>query len=563
MGTAISSLVSQTPSQDWTEGHSQTLPEAEAEISRHGAPLISHEGLEDEGDQYGRPTHYCEYCNRIFSAMNVPHSAMLVKLMSCADAKAAAQVCTFFQQILQLWTEGSVTPAHVYLYIATRSHWPGSGYYGNYREAKVLFLRDRDHPVVEKIALGIKEGIPLVAPYLDSNNDPSLPVNENTSHWVYPCAGNYPVPIRCTHVDSAAEASANSSTDDWILPPNLNPSSLKAIVNIRSWFETCTTRHNHSMSTDPPCLGPSVLPSRLLHINEELGKITLVQASLSSAHYAVLSYCWGRAGTQQVQTLKGNVIAHEGGIPITSLPKTLQDAVTVASQLRISYLWIDALCIVQDDTEDIQKEISKMPQIYQNSAITILAGDAADSTNGFLHQRKRKSRRYSITFKHKNERMEKVLLEPRIEEDWQVSDIMEGKKYTFNPDPVSKRGWILQEVLLSPRLLYYSPSQIIFHCASSLFADGCLPEYAFKHRFVFQSLYTSSGTSQDVQYTLDQWNSIVANYSNLGLSFSSDKLPAISAVAQAFNAAHSPILELKPIYLAGIWRNTLPFGLLW
>jgi hypothetical protein len=365
-----------------------------------------------------------------------------------------------------------------------------------------------------------------------------------------------------TYINSVVGILDNSPVMSWVAPPNLNPRSLKAMGNIRSWFETCAIHHNHGIPVDAPCSGPLVLPNRLLHIDGELGKIILIQASLSSAQYAVLSYCWGKAGIRQMRTLKENVKLHERGIPIASLPKTLQDAVTVASQLRITYIWIDALCIVQDDAEDMQKELAKMPKIYENGAITILAGDAADSNNGFLDQRKRKSHRYSITLRHETGRMEKVLLEPHIEEDWQVNDVMEGKKYIFAPDPVSKRGWILQEVLLSPRLLYFSPLQTIFHCATSLSADGGLPEYAFKHRFVFQSLFSSSDTSKDVQYTLDQWNNIVANYSNLGLSFSSDKLPAISAVAQAFHAAHSPISEPQPLYLAGIWRNTLPFGLL-
>jgi hypothetical protein len=192
MGTAISSQTRQTPSQNCTESHPQALPEAGAETDSYGVQSSMREGPEDEDDRYGLPTHSCQYCNKIFSAMTATPSGLLVRLMSCADAKVAAQVCKFFQQILQPWTEGPVSSAHVYLHITTRSNWPGSGYYGTYRGAKVFFVRDKDHAVVQKVALGLLEGIPLAPPYLDSNDDPSLPVNKNTSLWVYPCAGDCP-----------------------------------------------------------------------------------------------------------------------------------------------------------------------------------------------------------------------------------------------------------------------------------------------------------------------------------------------------------------------------------
>jgi hypothetical protein len=98
----------------------------------------------------------------------------------------------------------------------------------------------------------------------------------------------------------------------------------------------------------------------------------------------------------------------------------------------------------------------------------------------------------------------------------------------------------------------------------SLLANGGLPEHAFKYRFVFKGLSKSpDGGRKSETMVSDQWSSIVALYSELSMSYPSDKLPAISATAQAFNMAYPAPDDLQPRYLAGIWRDNLPYGLLW
>ncbi len=72
------------------------------------------------------------------------------------------------------------------------------------------------------------------------------------------------------------------------------------------------------------------------------------------------------------------------GIPIPSLSKSVQDAVLVCRRLGIRYLWVDALCIVQDDTDERQREAAQMHRIYSNSHLTIAAHAAVSSKDGFL-----------------------------------------------------------------------------------------------------------------------------------------------------------------------------------
>jgi hypothetical protein len=98
--------------------------------------------------------------------------------------------------------------------------------------------------------------------------------------------------------------------------------------------------------------------------------------------YVALSYCWG--GNQLVKTTRANIPSKRRGIALEDLPRTLQDAVQVCMQLKIRYLWIDALCIIQDDKNDVAREISQMGLIYNRAALVIAASRAKSVYDGFL-----------------------------------------------------------------------------------------------------------------------------------------------------------------------------------
>ncbi|WAO94579.1 HET domain-containing protein [Fusarium falciforme] len=99
--------------------------------------------------------------------------------------------------------------------------------------------------------------------------------------------------------------------------------------------------------------------------------------------YACLSYCWGKS--EFTVTTRGNLKGHlELGIELKGLPQTFQDAVEVARELKLRYLWIDALCIIQDedDHEDWKRECGNMASIYRNSYLTIAAAWATSANGG-------------------------------------------------------------------------------------------------------------------------------------------------------------------------------------
>jgi hypothetical protein len=69
---------------------------------------------------------------------------------------------------------------------------------------------------------------------------------------------------------------------------------------------------------------------------------------------------------------------------LATLPQTIQDAITVSKKLRIKHIWVDALCLIQDSTEDWEKESARMASVYQNAFVTIAATSASASDQGFL-----------------------------------------------------------------------------------------------------------------------------------------------------------------------------------
>jgi hypothetical protein len=135
--------------------------------------------------------------------------------------------------------------------------------------------------------------------------------------------------------------------------------------------EKCTYRHDRRF------------PTRILDIGDTQSDTIILREPLNqSGCYICLSYCWG--GARFIKTTRQNIGDHKKGIPWEALPKTFQDAIQVTRLLGIWYIWIDALCIVQDDYEDWERQAGRMATIYQNSFITIAATSAISPNAGLF-----------------------------------------------------------------------------------------------------------------------------------------------------------------------------------
>jgi hypothetical protein len=169
------------------------------------------------------------------------------------------------------------------------------------------------------------------------------------------------------------------------------------------------------------------------------------------AAYIVLSYCWG--GDQPLKTTKATLHKLETEILFHELPQTIKDAVVVTRKLEGRFLWVDSLCIIQDDTDDMAREISQTPEIYSCARVEIAAFRAVSMQEGFLQGRN------ETDFPHL-----KFKLPYRCSDDGKIGSVMLLSQNPGQTEPMDNRGWVLQERLLAPRVLEYGTRQLRWLC---------------------------------------------------------------------------------------------------
>ncbi|KAI0468962.1 HET-domain-containing protein [Xylaria cf. heliscus] len=316
---------------------------------------------------------------------------------------------------------------------------------------------------------------------------------------------------------------------------------------IRSCLDRCLDLH-------PNCVQPGGrLPSRLIDIGSSHNDhVRLVETSPNSHYeYIALSYCWGEVDV--VKTTNRNYDEMKMGVLVSTLPRTIQDAIIVTRKLGQRYLWVDAICIIQDSKLDWEIESANMASIYRSSLLTIAAATAAAASDGFLNQEHSASEAkppyQQIWYdEHGDETTLAARVVPEFETHTDDAD-------EDDPLPLSLRGWTLQEQKLSTRTISYRRRELWWSCLTESSCEchiiNELPGDVKK--FCFNSTY--SITTAEEMYR--EWHSTVAAYTVRALKYSSDKLPAIAGIAKV-------VQELtKSVYIAGLWKDNLIHDLTW
>lgn len=231
--------------------------------------------------------------------------------------------------------------------------------------------------------------------------------------------------------------------------PTLFPThSLQRYRLLRQWLHVCDTTHGHRSDA---YTGSLQMPTRLIHIGDSKEHLEVIQDS-SSLRYVALSHCWGNS--PRLCTLSSNFEAFRKEIPHNLLPRNFQDAIRVTRALQVSYLWIDSLCIVQDDLEDWRQEASRMGHVFSNAYCTIAASSAAASDEGFLT-----CRTSPPLF---------ATIETPGGGILRVSEFMEDYHRDLELAPLNTRGWVLQERALSTRTLHFTKTQVYWECGEGI-----------------------------------------------------------------------------------------------
>ncbi|RSL74288.1 hypothetical protein CEP53_000394 [Fusarium sp. AF-6] len=330
--------------------------------------------------------------------------------------------------------------------------------------------------------------------------------------------------------------------------PNLSPGSEQSYSKAKEWLRQCQTNHNACHES-----AAQRMPMRLLELSTQGDICTSLRVVTveNRCPYATLSYCWG--GDQPFKLTRARLTQHETHIDIKTLPGTIVDAIEVSARLGIYHLWIDSLCIIQDDPEDVAREINKMADIYQGTTVTISAASSSCYRDGFLNTRQahvQSKPKFKFPLTCPGGKLGTVFL------------LLHQSGYPYRDwiaDPINNRAWTLQEHVLSPRILYYSSQQLHWFCKETRASDGGLSlEQTELGPFDVTMLSFSLGQAAIASTSWEMfWKSLLTSYLSRGLTNPMDRLSAISAVGEEFARVN------HTAFVAGLFETTLAHNLCW
>jgi Heterokaryon incompatibility protein (HET) len=219
-----------------------------------------------------------------------------------------------------------------------------------------------------------------------------------------------------------------------------------SITKELGWLDRC--RLHYSCGN----WGSNPLPTRLIDVGESDARIRLVVPGKSRGQYLCLSHCW--AGHQPLKSEKKALKELLERIPWDCLPKTFQEAISFTRALGSRYIWIDSLCILQDDNEDWIKESAQMEEVFKYSYLTLAATTGSDGSSGLYTERVERSN--TTVLGHDSE----YTVSARIPIDH--ASKWAPPKRTQRQFPLLSRAWVFQEQLLSSRVLHFGPHELVW-----------------------------------------------------------------------------------------------------
>lgn len=309
-------------------------------------------------------------------------------------------------------------------------------------------------------------------------------------------------------------------------------------------------------------------PTRLLQISACDGSISNIRLVLNanllgSKGYIALSHRWG--GADVVKLTEDTLDPFLVDIPLERLPRNFLDAILVTVHLEFEFIWIDSLCIIQDSETDWQQESMNMGRIYRHAQCTIAAVEAQDSHGGL--------------FRERNE-LELTCCQLLGTQQGGHNLLCALEPERLGPQPLYDRAWVMQEQCLSRRLLEFGIDQISWKCMAGSASERDPSLQVEELRKVFfahpnrqtermlkvlddqESIGNYNALSHDLVdmfsgHWLQTWWSVIDEYTRRDLTYTTDRVAAISGLINLISEARS----VPAAY--GMWVPYLVSDLLW
>jgi hypothetical protein len=405
----------------------------------------------------------------------------------------------------------------------------------------------------------------------------------------------------------------------WVYPIRAEPTlgntsyttnSEESFTTIKAWLDECKKTHTKCrVRRQQADVGWQ--PTRLVEVTTEprtSGHADKIRCRLIESasgaipqdlRYITLSHRWPQ-NLQGFQRLTvDNLPLWKDCLPTEMLSQTFQDTFWVAYRLGISYVWIDSLCIIQegDNYADWRKEAPLMCMVYSNAEFNICAAKKSqDGYCGGLFSQREPPSRHSLrlelpkidgdTREYNNSRHIVILDD--------IAAVGESWAATTKDSPLTSRGWVFQEQLLSPANVHFADQEVVFECFEMRATESIGSEQDYEERRASRGyddthlkehlpirdstggglLESSVGRISEVYNYVDYWNdglprrdndefphwlNLLQRYTKLELTKHDDRLVALSGVAQYFKNLFSH----DDYYIAGLWRSRLASEMLW
>ncbi|KAL7931997.1 heterokaryon incompatibility protein domain-containing protein [Trichoderma chlorosporum] len=254
------------------------------------------------------------------------------------------------------------------------------------------------------------------------------------------------------------------------VPDHMDNGALSGWANLelaQTWIEDCDTHHANCQPIVPAVPSDTLHPSTRFIDSISRCLVSLDEVASTTFNFVALSYVWGvdyqlrttSATLQDFRRKLPGITATEGN---DRLPKTIKDAIKVTLALGYRYLWVDALCIVQDSPSDLEIQLAQMDSIYGLAALTIVARGGRSSDSGLpgisVPRNWLSGENITCTM---NGTLQIGCWDVL---DWKYEKYEEENGVLADKACYMWRGWTFQEQILSTRTLEFNRRRMVFWC---------------------------------------------------------------------------------------------------